>query len=70
MRTVLEMTTRSKETTKLWLNHGRQVTYRAASMLVHNFISRSHEVPKGFTFHYEMIKKTPKKATTLVVVGF
>ena len=51
LRAVLEMTPRSKETTKLWLNHGRQVTYMAASMRVHNFISRSHEVPKGFTFH-------------------
>lgn len=51
LRAVLEMAPRSKETTKLWLNHGRPVTYMAASMKVFNFISRSHEVPKGFTFH-------------------
>lgn len=52
LRAVLEMTPRSKETTKLWLYHGRQMTYIAASMRVHNFISRSHEVPNHCFRHY------------------
>lgn len=51
LRTVLEMTPRSDKTTKLWLHHGKQVTYMTASMKVYKFISQSLEVPKGFTFH-------------------
>ena len=52
LRAVLEMTPRSDETTKLWLNHGRQVAYMVVSMRVHNFISRSHEVPNHCFRHY------------------
>lgn len=51
LRAVLEMTPRSDKTTKLWIHHGRQVTYMAASMRVFKFTSRSTEIPKGFTFH-------------------
>ena len=51
LRAVLEMTTRSDKTTKLWMHHGRQVTYMVASMRVFKFTSRSTEIPKGFTFH-------------------
>ena len=51
LRAVLEMTPMSKKTTKLWLHHGKQVTYMAASMKVFKFISQSLEVPEGFTFH-------------------
>lgn len=51
LRAVLEMTPRSDKTTKLWLHHGKQVTYMTASMKVYKFISQSLEVPKGFTFH-------------------
>lgn len=51
LRAVLELTPRSDKTTKLWVHHGRHVTYMAASMKVHKFISKSTEIPKGFTFH-------------------
>lgn len=51
LRAILEMVPMSDKTTKLWLHHGRHVTYMAASMKVFKFISKSTKVPKGFTFH-------------------
>lgn len=51
LKAVLEETPRSDKTTKLFVSHGRQVTYLTVSMKVHKFIHQSLEVPKGFTFH-------------------